>query len=117
MSSLGYRFLVSLGCHRIPGRCFHIRGKPMPLCARCVGMAAGEIASLFWIVVVGFPPLLASVLLCTPAVVDWSLQELFGITSTNRRRLITGLLGGVGYGALLIRAIVWTGRTAIGLIQ
>lgn len=109
--------MAHLGCHGIPSRCFRFRGKPLPICARCVGVAVGEVLSVAYISLFGFPPLLAAIALCVPATIDWSLQEFLAVTSNNARRLFTGLLCGLGYGSLLIRLAIWAASAAIGLLH
>lgn len=110
MGRLAFAILGSLGCHGIPDRCFRIRGKPFPLCARCVGVLIGEIASVAFLFLAGFPAHIATLSMCLPAVIDWSLQQFFGLMSSNRRRVVTGLLAGFGYGSLLIRLFLWVGK-------
>ena len=42
--SLGAAGVYTAGaqvCHQRPARCFWIRGRPMPVCARCTGLYAG----------------------------------------------------------------------------
>ena len=94
-----------LGCHQIPERCLVVFGKRMPFCSRCFGAAVGHCASMV-LLVAGRPP---SYWLCLLFVgvlaVDWSLQQWFGIVSTNGRRLCTGILGGLGVGTIWWRAL------------
>ncbi len=47
-------------CHQLPNRSLHIRGRQMPLCARCTGIVIGLIvAPLFagsvsnWLIIIG----------------------------------------------------------------
>ena len=39
-------------CHQRPERCFHVHGRPMPVCARCTGLYASAAlaapVALFW---------------------------------------------------------------------
>lgn len=89
-----------LGCHGIPDRCLQFRGEPMPLCARCLGVYAGIAVVAPFLLAGSFPlstPLvIASLLFMFVCFLDWSLQHWWGVMSTNPRRLVTGLLGGVG---------------------
>mgnify|MGYP001230849027 FL=1 len=82
---------ASAGCHRS----FFFHGWQFPVCARCTGVLAGQL--------VGFPiaikkniTTLTAVLCCETTMLDWSLQYTGVKKSTNKRRLITGLLGGFG---------------------
>lgn len=89
------------GCHGIPERCFKIKGEPMKICARCFGSTIGHCLSFAVLLFGKLPPWYVSVLLLFPLAVDWSIQHFFKIMSTNNRRLVTGLLGGFGVGAIL----------------
>lgn len=83
------------GCHRIPERSFFYKGHQFPVCARCTGVALGQLLA----VIAGFfvtVPLWFSIFLLSVMGFDWGIQELHLLTSTNKRRLITGLLGGFG---------------------
>lgn len=96
------------GCHQRPDRSFFLFGCQMPLCARCTGLVAGQIVGALISVFTAVSPAVSSSLLL-PMAADGLLQ-LGGIKeSTNRRRLITGLLGGIGiallYGYLLRTAV------------
>ena len=42
------------------------------------------------------PPLAICVLMVVPTVVDGAIQAVYRIMSNNRRRFITGLIGGAG---------------------
>jgi len=89
-------------CHQIPERCLRIDGKPMPVCARCLGVFIGLImASVLslWNVI---PPILVSFTFLAFIMVDWGLQNYFGIFSNNKRRLATGILGGFGILSILL---------------
>lgn len=87
------------GCHQRPERSFTVRGYQFPLCARCTGVALGQLAGLL---PVGkrLRPKAAAALLA-PLALD-GVTQLAGLqTSNNRRRLVTGILAGVGTTALL----------------
>lgn len=85
-----------LGCHQMPERSFFIKGYQMPICARCTGVL---ISSTFAIIIFFWykPSILVSTLLCIIMFMDWLLQRVGIRSSTNIRRLITGLLGGYGF--------------------
>ena len=112
MSDLRQSFLEKIrilgnqsGCHQRPDRSFFYQGKQFPVCARCTGVFIGHCAALllfcFRIVL---SPLLCIVLLSTMGV-DWGIQECGIRESTNRRRLITGILGGLGLYSMYLYAI------------
>lgn len=92
-----------LGCHGIPERCLVIGGRRMTICARCFGSCIGHCSAFVFMLVDWLPVWYISILLIVPLAIDWSLQQFAAIMSTNFRRLITGILGGFGVGA-----IIWT---------
>ena len=89
---------LALGCHGNPDRCLELSGWRMPVCARCVGIVAGNLAALPYFAVQGFPGpgiMLAGVALLLPALLDGGLQALTDYRSTNPRRVATGLMAGL----------------------
>ena len=92
------------GCHQLPDRSFFLHGYQFPLCARCTGVVLGHILALFTRPLPKFAPTaFLAVMLC-----DWVRQEL-GESSTNIRRLLTGILAGLAVGDLerkCLRAVV-----------
>jgi len=95
---------INLGCHGIPERCLIVKGKRMKICARCFGSNIGHIIAIILFIIGLLPPWYYSLLLLCVLLLDWSLQEFLKIMSNNIRRLITGVIGGVGVGCL-----IWTG--------
>lgn len=101
---------IALGCHGNPDRCLTVAGRRTPVCARCVGFVAGNLAGLAVLFALGPATVLwaaAGLALLVPVAVDGSLQLTSSYRSTNPRRLATGLLGGAGQililGAVLAR--------------
>ncbi len=84
------------GCHQLPERSFFYKGKQFPVCARCTGVSIGQLLSvMFNIRFASVSPTLSALSLsCMGA--DWLIQEIGIKESTNRRRLLTGMLGGFG---------------------
>ena len=103
---------VGARCHRIPERCFVVKNWRMPICARCLGASIGHVVSIT-LAILGntISPVLGASLVAL-MLVDWGLQEFFGIMSNNPRRLITGIAGGVGVNSILI----WIGITLLRVI-
>jgi len=67
----------------------------MPVCARCTGVILGYLIAIPTFFLFGFSKLL-SIGGCAVLLVDW-LQQAMGVRkSTNKRRLISGVLGGYG---------------------
>jgi uncharacterized membrane protein len=81
-------------CNQRPERGIWIGGYCLPLCARCMGLITGAIAGYLLSIHLPFKPWLMS--LTVPLPMDVYAQRYLGITSTRPRRLITGLLFGVG---------------------
>ena len=89
------------GGHRMRERSFFYKGRQFPVCARCTGVGIGQLTAL----VVGFfrdVPLLLSLFFLSVMGADWGLQEYGKIESTNKRRLITGFMGGFGLFSIYI---------------
>ncbi len=85
-----------IGCHQMESRSFSINGYQFPVCARCTGVILGEIVViilLFFSVKINF---VWSVILLLCMGVDWFIQYINILQSNNIRRLITGLMGGIG---------------------
>ncbi|MBP3796583.1 MAG: DUF2085 domain-containing protein [Ruminococcus sp.] len=86
------------GCHQLPERSFFIGRYQFPVCARCTGVLAGYLAGILIGIKKAIPIRLAAVF-CGITLADWSLQRLEILESSNRRRLVTGFLGGIGQAA------------------
>ncbi|MDE6750724.1 MAG: DUF2085 domain-containing protein [Lachnospiraceae bacterium] len=91
LMELGSRF----GCHQRADRSFSIGNYQFPVCARCTGILISTIIAY----IVYFTRKIKvdkCVWIIIPMIVDGTLQY-FGICeSNNKRRFITGLLGGFG---------------------
>lgn len=95
-----------VGCHRRPDRSFFIHGKQFPVCARCTGVFAGECFGVIFFRTIT-PQITLLLTFCGIMFLDWLIQFLEIRESTNRRRLITGALGGYAYATLLLKCLVW----------
>ena len=95
------------GCHQMPSRSFFYKGYQFPICARCTGLLLGELISLILIVIGLRIPY--SLILAFIAVmgIDWGIQYVELLNSTNVRRLITGLMCGIGVTYLYFYGIGW----------
>ena len=110
-----YRWLpIIFGCHCMDSRSFHIRGKRLPLCARCTGELAGILLCLLS-APFALPPALPALGLLGPMVLDGGIQALTPYESGNLRRLGTGTLFGCGRTTLFLRSTVWTFRFGMAL--
>lgn len=98
MDKLG-NFLSIVPCHRKKERCIHIKGKPFPLCARCMAALLGYIAVPFCLLFIRDFKLsifLLGIFLLLPLIID-GYTQLKGLReSTNTLRVLTGLLFGLG---------------------
>ena len=90
-----FYFCRILGCHQIPNRSFYIKGYQLPICARCTGVVLGYSIGLILGIFILLPMWLVIILLF-PMGIDWSLQTALRKDSTNNRRFLVGLLGGIG---------------------
>lgn len=81
------------GCHQMPERSFFIHGKQFPVCARCTGVLIGTLSAYF-VFTAYVLPVKFCVMGCSVMFADWFIQYAGICTSTNIRRLITGIVGG-----------------------
>lgn len=83
-------------CHKMPSRSFFYKGKQFPICARCTGIFVGYIIGIItWIFY--FPNIVITGLFFIPAGLDGGIQYFTKYESTNMRRLISGILFGIGF--------------------
>ena len=93
-----------IGCHGNPDRCLAVGGWRSPICARCLGLLAGYPLAIAARFAIGPPSLeraTIGALLLGPAALDAGLQALSGDRRPSARRLVTGVLAGVGQLELL----------------
>ena len=84
------------GCHQLPDRSFYIGRYQFPVCARCTGVLIGEAAALTAYLRGIKTSHLTNAAFAAVMFVDWFLQYIEIKESNNRRRFITGILGGYG---------------------
>jgi len=88
-------------CHSMPERSFFWKGKKFPVCARCTGIHFGFLSFvlfLFNFIQINF---FLSLALFLPTYIDGLTQAFLNIESTNLRRVITGILSGIGTASLV----------------
>lgn len=89
------------GCHQMPQRSFYIGQHQFPVCSRCtgcfIGYALGVVLFCIWQI-----PLVVCFCLCLVMLIDWLIQFFRIRESTNFRRLVSGLLCGVGYMGIVL---------------
>ena len=88
-----------LGCHQMPERSFFIKGYQFPVCARCTGVIISALLATVVYTKKKIPKTVC-VSLSGVMLLDWGLQYLNIKESTNKRRFLTGLVGGFGYTTL-----------------
>lgn len=81
-------------CNRRPERAPRIAAFVFPLCWRCTGLCVGGAVGCALRVPHGAAGMALGMLML-PLVIDAGLQELGLRPSTNGRRLVTGVLGGL----------------------
>lgn len=94
------------GCHQLPERSFYFRGYQFPVCARCVGVLLGEITTVLLLafhLIICIPIALAFALVMF---LDWFIQYVGIKESNNYRRLLTGILGGIGCWSVFFHALI-----------
>lgn len=98
------------GCHQFSDRSFFIHGCQFPICARCTGVLIG-----YLLTVIVFPFYLLDIkwclCFCGIMFADWLIQHLKIRSSTNIRRLITGILGGFGLFTLELNIILLAAKS------
>lgn len=91
MNQKVYTFLMkagrAAGCHQMPERSFFYKGHQFPVCARCTGVIIGQILGAISFAFFVLPNRAVS-FLCFVMFLDWWLQRVGLLQSTNLRRLI-----------------------------
>jgi uncharacterized membrane protein len=94
-----YRLARLWHCHQLPERSFFIRGRQLPLCARCTGVAVGV---LVFPATQGYFSWYVSAGMVLIFLVD-SITQLWGFRrSNNLLRFVTG----VGFGSAVLTLVV-----------
>ena len=83
-------------CHQKKDRCFTIRNYVFPLCSRCCGILIGIPLSIILLAFAMKLPVLVSVALVVPLVVDGMTQFFTKRYSNNYLRFITGCMFSIG---------------------
>lgn len=84
----------SIGCHQREDRSFFVGNWQFPVCARCTGVLFGQILMLGLLAVGVRISLILDLAFLAIMFIDWLVQYIGILQSTNIRRLITGLLAG-----------------------
>ncbi len=105
--------IVSLSfmpCHRLPARTIHIKGRPFPVCARCMGILLGFTGIPLLLAGKVVLPLWLGIVCNLPMLVDGFTQQKGWRDSNNLLRLSTGLLSGMGLAILSVTGAVLLGQ-------
>lgn len=97
---------AKMGCHQRADRSFFIGKYQFPLCARCTGIVISSLVALLLNRKIRMNNKV-SVMVTLPMIIDGGTQYLNIQESTNRRRLITGLLGGFGITTIGLNFLRW----------
>lgn len=97
---------AKMGCHQRADRSFFIGKFQFPLCARCTGIVISSLVALILNRKIRMNNKVA-VMMTIPMIIDGSIQYFKIQESTNRRRLITGLLGGFGTITIRLNFLRW----------
>lgn len=81
----------------MPQRSFFFRGRQFPICARCTGILIGYIIGIIYIIFYNRLGYIFELMLMIPLLIDGIGQYKGYFVSTNIRRLITGILGGISF--------------------
>jgi uncharacterized membrane protein len=98
--SLLWRLALITHCHQLTDRSFSLRGRQVPLCARCSGILVGVFLIPLYVVDLRFAATLIAAM-----VLDGGSQALKLRTSNNWLRFATGIGFALGCGGLLERGI------------
>lgn len=105
---LGKFLAIAFMCHQKPERSFYFRGRQFPICARCTGILGGYVLGI----IIAFATKLSYYwlpsFLIIPMIIDGAIQLKFKKESTNPRRFITGILGGIAIIYIFINIHMFT---------
>ena len=93
---------AKFGCHQMPERSFIYCGYQFPVCARCTGILVATLLAYLIYPVKRFS-WKTCVLMGSTVLVDGLIQYVGIKPSTNRRRFVTGCMGGFGWTMLHLR--------------
>ena len=94
------------GCHQLPERSLFFKGYQLPICARCLGIILGYILCIFLLIFNCKLNIYLLFLLILTTLIDWSLQFFNILSSNNIRRLVTGILGGIGLMGIYVYIVI-----------
>ncbi len=93
------------GCHQRADRSFFLGDYQFPVCARCTGVFLGQSVSFVLLLFRKRVSVGAACGLLLVMGADWFAQHIGLCESTNLRRLMTGIMGGIGIVSLWAAAV------------
>jgi uncharacterized membrane protein len=104
LQSLLYHITLYWHCHQRQDRSFFIRGRQVPLCARCTGLLVGSLALPLYLSTFRWPVALTFI----AAFVLDSVSQFLGLRSSNNPlRFVTGAGFSVAVLGLLLGGVKW----------
>lgn len=104
-----WRLLFRIVCHGIPRRCLYLWNVPMPICARCTAIYGGALAGILLLRIVPAMSERAARMVMYVAATPLGIDGLTQLTtlreSTNSLRIVTGILGGIGFTLWALSAV------------
>lgn len=107
------KFGSIMGCHQMAERSFFLKGYQFPVCARCTGIAIGQLLAIVLIGLKVKINIFISIFSLLAMTIDGGLQYFNYLKSTNFRRIITGILGGMAYINIIVFIIKYVSEKII----
>lgn len=108
-ASAQWRYLFRLFCHGIPSRCLTLWNVPMPICARCTAIYGGALAGIVLLRILPAMSERAARFVMYAAATPLGIDGLTQLTSlresTNTLRIVTGVIGGIGFTLWALTAV------------
>ena len=95
-------------CHQKSGRCIHIMGHPMAVCARCAGIYFGFLLGIIFYPflknrrLVNLSDRMLLFFAALPMAVEWGLTWILQTPSSNTMRNMTGLILGITVAVVIL---------------
>lgn len=96
MHKAGKFLKILFMCHSRPERSFYFKGEQFPICARCTGILLGWVLGIIYGILSEVPQGYITISILLPLIADGVIQSLRIKESNNIRRIITGILFGMG---------------------
>lgn len=104
-------------CHRMPERSFFWRGRQFPVCARCTGIHIGYLAYPLFLFEIFSLNIWVTLALMLPTYLDGLVQAFLKLESNNLRRVVTGVLAGIGVVSLISIIGTMIGKKLLSFIN